>query len=75
MHIRLNTSVGPVQSGIRRYPVNETETISKGIREMLNGGYLKPVNEPTPCCSPMIVVEMYKKINNPILIFIDPSDH
>jgi hypothetical protein len=29
VHTKLNTSVRPVQSGIRRYPVNKTQKISK----------------------------------------------
>ena len=55
VYIKLNTSVRLVQSGIRQDTVNKTQNISKRTREMINDGYLEPVNEPTPWCSPMTV--------------------
>ena len=72
MYIKLNTNVRPVQTSIRRYPVNKPQKISKRIREVINDGYFDPVNEPTPFFSPMIAVESPEKPNHPIRICMAP---
>ena len=72
VHIRLNPDITPVQAGVRRYPIHKTEKIADRIREMISQGYLAPVTEPTPWCSPMTAVERPDKPNHPIRICMDP---
>ena len=57
VHIQLDPDICPVQAGLRRYPVNKVPAISNRIQEMIDEGYLAPVAEPTPWCSPMIAVD------------------
>ena len=57
VHIQLDPEIRPVQAGLRRYPVNKVPAISNRIQEMIDEGYLAPVTEPTPWCSPMIAVD------------------
>ena len=57
VHIQLDPDIRPVQAGLRRYPVNKVPAISNRIQEMIDEGYLAPVTEPTPWCSPMIAVD------------------
>ena len=57
VHIQLDPDICPVQAGLRRYPVNKVPVISSHIQEMIHAGYLVPVTESTPWCSPMIAVD------------------
>ena len=57
VHIQLDQDIRPVQAGLHRYPVNKVPAISNRIQEMIDEGYLAPVTEPTPWCSPMIAVD------------------
>ena len=57
VHIQLDPDIRPVQAGLRRYPVNKVPATSNRIQEMIDEGYLAPVTEPTPWCSPMIAVD------------------
>ena len=57
VHIQLDPDIRPVQAGLLRYPVNKVPAISNRIQKMIDEGYLAPVTEPTPWCSPMIAVD------------------
>ncbi len=72
VHIQLDPSVSPVQAGVRRYPVQKTEKITNRVREMISEGYLAPVTEPTPWCSPLTAVERPDKPSHPVRICMDP---
>ena len=72
VHIVLDDTIQPIQTGIRRYPVQKTDKIASRINEMIDQGLLERVTDPTPWCSPMCAVERPDKPTHPVRICIDP---
>ena len=70
-HIRLDTSIDPVQHSPRRVPVPLRDHLKATLEDLVKQEILAPVTEPTPWISSMVVVP---KKNGTLRICLDPQD-
>ena len=70
-HIRLDTSIDPVQHSPRRVPVPLRAHLKATLEDLVKQEILAPVTEPTPWISFMVVVP---KKNGTLRICLDPQD-
>ena len=70
-HIRVDTSVNPVQHAPRRVPVPLREVLRKTLEDLTRQSIIAPVQKPTPWVNSMVVVP---KKNGTLRICLDPRD-
>ena len=70
-HIRLDSSVQPVQHAPRRVPVALRQRLKETLNSMVRANIIAPVTEPTSWISSMVAVP---KKNGTLRICLDPKD-
>ena len=70
-HIRLNTSIEPIQHALRRVPVAIRDQLKETLDGLVQRDIIAPVAKPTSWISSMVVVP---KKNDALQICLDPKD-
>ena len=70
-HIRLDTSIDPVQHAQRRIPVPLRDTLKVALEDLVKQDIIAPVTEPTPWITSIVVVP---KKNGALRICLYPKD-
>ena len=70
-HIKLDTTIFPVQHAPRRVPVAQRDQLKAELDKMTEQGIITPVTAPTPWVSSLVVVP---KKNGMLRLCLDPKD-
>lgn len=70
VHLEVDLAVPPVQMPIRRLPVALQDQVQAELAQLVQDGIIKPVTEPTPWISALLVV---RKPNGKVRLCIDPK--